>query len=157
MFLFELVSTPLFLFLFFKVKSCSFFRNNFWYCLKGHGNMNENTLVVDLMAKAINLKQKVLMCQNQDLRDSVCCVWKEFMYLVRCLLSISHLFATCYLPQGHLRAGKGLCFADSGVTSETFDPPLPSPLTSAYYPARDCFVHLYSDVGNGVVLLSSLC
>lgn len=36
--------------------------------------MNENTLVVDLMAKAINLKQKVLMCQNQDLRDSVCCV-----------------------------------------------------------------------------------
>lgn len=31
--------------------------------------MDENILV-DLMAKAINLKQKVLMCQNLDLRGS---------------------------------------------------------------------------------------
>ncbi|XP_039700431.1 abl interactor 2 isoform X3 [Pteropus medius] len=45
----------------------------FWfYCLKGHGDVNENSCqLVGLMAKAVNPKQKVLMCQNLHLIQPV--------------------------------------------------------------------------------------
>lgn len=61
--------------------------------------MNQNTFVTDLMAKAVNQKQKVSTCQDLDLRDSACCV-----KINRDLFSsIFHLLAICCLsPSGPL-------------------------------------------------------